>query len=173
MWLISDIRNDPALDRALRDLPRNSGFIFRHYHLEAAARRERFDALARVARKCGHCVIVSGDAALARAWGADGLYGPPQRCADAAPLIRLAAVHDDAEIAAANRIGADAALLSPVFPTRSHPDRPVLGPERFHRLAALADMPVIALGGMTQEKAQMLAWPRWAAIDGLVSPTLS
>ena len=32
-------------------------------------------------------------------------------------------------------MGADAVLLSPVFPTRSHPGAPVLGPVRFRLLA--------------------------------------
>ncbi|MEL7317386.1 MAG: thiamine phosphate synthase, partial [Pseudomonadota bacterium] len=27
--------------------------------------------------------------------------------------------------------------------------------------------PVIALGGMTAERAREIQWPRWAAIDGL------
>ena len=41
------------------------------------------------------------------------------------------------------------AMLSPVFETRTHPGAVPLGPEKFHALAALAEMPVIALGGMT------------------------
>jgi len=58
-------------------------------------------------------------------------------------------------------------LLSPVFPTRSHPGQPTLGPVRFRLLAARAGLPVIALGGMNRATARRLAWPRWAAIDGL------
>lgn len=168
LWLISDARNDAALEDALQRLPRRSGFIYRHYHLPVALRRERFDVLAALARNCDHRVILSGDVATALAWGADGAYGPPERLADTKALIRLATVHDETEIAAANRIGADAALLSPVFATHSHPGAAALGPSRFHELAKLAEMPVIALGGMTPETAQKLDWPRWAAIDGLV-----
>ena len=167
MWLISDERNDAALEAALQQLPRGSGFIYRHYHLPDARRRQRFDKLSALARTRGHCIILSADAATAREWGADGIYGPPEIMAKAAGLICLAAVHDAAEIAAAGRIGADAALLSPVFPTRSHPGAEPLGPARFRELARLAQMPVIALGGMTPGNAQALDWPRWAAIDGL------
>ncbi len=169
LWLLSDARNDAALGDGLRRLPRGSGFIFRHYHLPAAARRARFNELSTLARNLGHWVVLSSDAATARQWGAEGIYGPPERLADASGLIRLAAVHNEAEITAANRIGADAALLSPVFPTRSHPGADTLGPARFCKLAKLAQMPVIALGGMTAETAKELDWPRWAAIDGLVS----
>jgi thiamine-phosphate pyrophosphorylase len=58
-------------------------------------------------------------------------------------------------------------MLSPVFPTRSHPGGETLGIARFYELAALSEIPVIALGGMTAERARALDWPRWAAIDGL------
>lgn len=170
LWLISDLRNDATLEDALLGLPTGSGFIYRHYHLSDAARRKRFDQLLAMVRNLGHRMILSADAASARRWGAEGIYGPPNRLAGAPDLIRLAAVHDAHEIAAANQIGADAAFLSPVFPTRSHPGAATLGPARFHQLAKLADMPVIALGGMTPEAAQKLDWPNWAAIDGLVSP---
>lgn len=170
LWLVSDARNDAALERALQELPQGSGFIYRHYHLAEGARRTRFDALSNLARTRGHLVILSSDASLAREWGATGIYGSPDRLANAPGLIRLATVHNAAEIAAANRIGADAALLSPVFPTRSHPGSEVLGTARFRELAQLAEMPVIALGGMTPDTARELDWPRWAAIDGLGSP---
>jgi thiamine-phosphate pyrophosphorylase len=58
-------------------------------------------------------------------------------------------------------------MLSPVFPTRSHPGAATLSIARFRELAALSTIPVIALGGMTPERARDLDWPRWAAIDGL------
>lgn len=170
LWLISDARNDAALERALQELPRGSGFIYRHYHLPEGQRRSRFDELSTLGRTLGHRIILSAEADFARKWGADGIYGPPERMTNAAGLLRLATVHDAAEIADANRIGADAALLSPVFPTRSHPGAGALGPAGFRELARLAEMPVIALGGMTAVTAAQLGWPRWAAIDGLGSP---
>ncbi len=166
LWLLSDARNDARLEQALRALPRGSGFVFRHYHLAPEARRRRFDDLAKIARECGHAVILSGTPGEAERWGADGLYGPPGGIGPG-PALRIATAHGRAEIEEANAIGADAVMLSPVFATRSHPDAQALGPERFHVLATLAQMPVIALGGMTPVRAQELGWPRWAAIDGL------
>jgi thiamine-phosphate pyrophosphorylase len=79
----------------------------------------------------------------------------------------LATAHSLREIGLANRVRADAVLLSPVFPTRSHPGARTLGPSRFRLLAAWAAMPVIALGGLSARAARRLRWPRWAAIDGL------
>jgi thiamine-phosphate pyrophosphorylase len=167
LWLLSDARNDELLPRALRALPRGSAFVFRHYHLDPRARRARWDELLPLVREGGHLAVLSGSDDEALRWGAAGSYGPPEAVGEAPELLRIAAVHDGHEIAHANASGADAAMLSPVFETRTHPGAVALGPEKFHALAALAEMPVIALGGMTFERAKQLGWMRWAAIDGL------
>lgn len=165
LWLLSDARNDAGLEQALRRLPRGSGFVLRHYHLPPAERRARFRTLARIARACGHTVVLSGSAAEAGRWGADGAYGSAPALGAGAALTRLVTVHSLAELRRARR--ADAVLLSPVFPTRSHPGAAGLGTLRFRAIAAWAPVPVIALGGMDARRARRLGWPRWAAIDGL------
>jgi thiamine-phosphate pyrophosphorylase len=168
LWLISDQRNDAALERALAALPRGSGFIYRHYHLDGPKRLARFRALRRAARARGHVVILADSALTAREWGADGIYGAPRSLYPRrAGLLHLATAHDLAELGLAARLGADAVLLSPVFATRSHPGVGTLGPLRFRLLARRSRLPVIALGGMTPRRARALRWPRWAAIDGL------
>jgi thiamine-phosphate pyrophosphorylase len=167
LWLLSDERNDGALERTLRRLPRGSGFIYRHYHLPPEERIARWVALLRVARARGHLAILADSALTAREWGADGLYGAPRALYPTRRLLMLATAHSLREIADARRARADAVLLSPAFPTRSHPGSPALGPLRFRLLARHARMPVIALGGMTPRTARRLAWPRWAAIDGM------
>ena len=98
-------------------------------------------------------------------WGADGYYG----AARGGEGVWLATAHDSDEIERAARLGADGLFLSPVFPTASHPGAATLGVDQFHLLAAQSLVPVIALGGMTYERAQQLDWPRWGAIDGLAS----
>ena len=167
VWLLSDARNDAAISESLRRLPRGSGFVFRHYHLESEERRRRFNALRRVARARGHVVALSGDAALAGAWGADAVYGPPAAMRHARGLLRLATVHSLRELGMARRAGADMVFVSPVFATRSHPGGATLGPARAMLLARRAAMPVAFLGGMTAARAGRLAPHGWAAIDGL------
>ena len=168
IWLVSDERNDASLEAALARLPRGSGFIYRHYHLDNTARIGRYRQLAHLARTRGHIVILADSAMTAREWGADGVYGAPRALYPSRiDMIRLATAHDLAEVGLANRFGADALLLSPVFKTNSHPGAGSLGSARFRTLARHAQMPVIALGGMTAERAKSLDWPRWAAIDGL------
>lgn len=159
IWLLSDARNDAALERAIKRLPRGSGFVFRHYHLQEGARRARFDRLARLARARGIAVVLAGSAAQARRWGADGSYGAHRNAT-------LATAHSLRELRRASR--AAAVLLSPVFPTRSHPGGKVLGPLRFRLLAAWAPVPVIALGGLNTRTARGLRWPRWAGIDAFL-----
>ena len=171
IWLVSDARNDAALEATLRRLPRGSGLIFRHYHLDTKARRARFAELARLARRRRHWVVLAGTPRTARAWGADGVYAPPERLrrrsAQHPRGLRLTTAHGLREIAAAARVRPDAILLSPVFATRSHPGARALGPLRFRLLAARAPTPVVALGGMTPRRARRLGVRHWAAIDGL------
>jgi thiamine-phosphate pyrophosphorylase len=168
LWLISDERNDAGLETALAALPRGSGLIYRHYHLDGPERYARFRALHRIARARGHVVVLADSALTAREWGADGVYGSPRSLYPRRRgLLHLATAHDLAELGLASRLGADAALLSPVFTTRSHPGGKVLGGVRFLLLARQSKLPVVALGGMTVARSRALAWMRWAAIDGL------
>lgn len=168
LWLISDLRNDAVLESALLGLPRGSGFIYRHYHLDGPERWQRFRALRRIARLRKHRVVLADSALTATEWGADGIYGAPRSLwPTRRGLLHLATAHNLREIGLANRLGADAVLLSPVFPTRTHPGGDTLGPMRFRLLAKASQAPVIALGGMSAERAKALNWSRWAAIDGL------
>lgn len=58
-------------------------------------------------------------------------------------------VHNERELAQAKRLGADMLLISPVMQTASHPQVPAMGWAGFTTLAAMANVPVYALGGMT------------------------
>lgn len=172
LWLVSDERIDSQLPRALARLPRGSGFIFRHYDLAAGERRARFEELARIARRHGHCAVLSGTPRQARRWGAAGVYGAPDRLAPGPAVLRLATAHTLRELARANLGRADVVLLSPVFPTRSHPGARSLGPVRFLLLAARTRLPVIALGGMNAHRARSIGVQKWAAIQSLAeAPT--
>lgn len=165
LWLVSDARNDAVLERALKRLPRGSGFIYRHNHLRGPERRARFEALKRIARAAGHLIVLSGSAADARGWGADGAHGDRRQLARGPALPRVVSAHSLRELRQVGR--ADAVLLSPVFATRSHPGSRVLGPLRFRLLAARCATSVLALGGIDRHRARRLKPYGWAAIDGL------
>lgn len=58
------------------------------------------------------------------------------------------ACHDTGELAQAERVGVDQALIGPVMPTRTHPGAEPLGWEGLSALAARTTLPLYALGGL-------------------------
>ncbi len=61
-----------------------------------------------------------------------------------------ASCHNLEQLQQAQDIGADFAVLAPVLPTQTHPGAAVLGWEQFADLVAQVNLPVYALGGMTE-----------------------
>lgn len=162
IWLMTDERQGEALFDALARLPKGAGVIFRHHATPPAERRALFERVLRIARRKRLLLILAGTPRYAVGWRADGNHGrSPHR-----GRIRTAPAHNAREIVAAERAGADLILLSPVFATRSHPAARALGRIRFNALAHGAKHPVVALGGMTAERARSLKGNYgWAAID--------
>lgn len=66
----------------------------------------------------------------------------------AAEYLLSVACHDPEQLAQAQAINADWALLSPVLPTQSHVDAVALGWAQFSAWAQAATVPVYALGGL-------------------------
>ncbi len=156
LWLMTDERLGDRLAGAIARLPAGAGIVFRHYRLDEGERRALFD---RVRAAHPGLLLLSAPADLAAKWGADGSHGRHEGAV-------TAPAHELAEIRMAEAVGARLLFLSPVFPTRSHPDRPALGPEGFAALAAQTDLPVVALGGMSAERTEMLPGAYgWAGID--------
>jgi thiamine-phosphate pyrophosphorylase len=153
---------------AVRGLPAGSAVILRHY--DAPGRADLARRLRRLTRAGRIRLLIAGDARLARAVKADGLHL-------AEPMVRhgnrrwrlwrrpgwlvTAAAHSEAAIVAAKRAGCDAALVSPVFATPSHPGMRPLGVFGLARLVRRAGgMKAYALGGMNTATARRLRpWP--------------
>ncbi|MEL6378758.1 MAG: thiamine phosphate synthase [Pseudomonadota bacterium] len=159
LLVMSDAQRLPGLGQLIAQLPRDSAVIFRDYSdPERTIMGKRLRALC-----ARHAVgfLVAGDPGLARRLGADGLHVPgwllrhPGRWSGVARTV-TAACHSLADINRAARCGAQAALLSPVFPTQSHPGALALGRQRFLALASRAPLPVFALGGVTADNAARL-----------------
>jgi len=175
--LMTDPRIAEAdLMRAVQRLPRGSAIVVRHYDLPAQMRRALFDRIRRRARRRGCLILLAGDPATARTWGADGHHGRAGGRRAGKAWLHSAPAHDRREIVAAAQAGADVVLLSPLFATRSHPGVRPLGPVRFAALARHAPVPVIALGGVQPRHATLLrrlGAYGFAAIDGLTYRKLS
>jgi len=134
-------------------------------------------ALKAIARRRGLVLLIGADEGLAQATGADGIH-LPERLLHLARAIRrrhplwmiTGAAHSSLAVRYARRLGCDAALLSSVFSSRSPSAGRPLGPTRFAGLVREAGIPVIALGGVTNETAPALARTGacgLAAVDGL------
>ena len=163
---------DPLL--AADRLPAGSAIILRHY--DFWNREDLGRHLMNICRQRHVYLLVSADYRLAWKIGAHGVH-LPEALAKRPPLLGrrpgwlvTAAAHSLAALNQAARIGADAALLSPVFATQSHPGVPTLGAIRFAAMARKAALPVYALGGVSSKNVGQLAPSRAvgvAAISGL------
>lgn len=168
LWLLSDPRRLPDPAPLLGRLPPGSAVLLRGA-APGVARRT-----ARICRARGLILMVGGDGRAALALGA-GLHVPDRAsCRNLLPFLlnrrgRLLsiAVHGRPGVARARRLRADAALVSPAFPTESHPGAPALGPIRWGALAHATGCPAVALGGMTARRMRCLppgSAAGWAAI---------
>lgn len=165
---------------AIARLPAGAGVVLRHYG--AADRKALAQAIARLCRCRRLVLLVAGtDWRLAAAIGATGLHWPEGIARAGLGAAALGwrrrrrrwltcAAHSRAALARARALGADAAMVSPVFPTASHPGAPGIGPLRLRLWAGQAGLPVVALGGITASSWKRLghraAWGA-AAIGGL------
>lgn len=154
---------DPAA--AAHRLPSGAGVVFRHF-----GRSDRLEvgrALAHAARKRGLTLLVGDDEALAAALDADGVHLPERRLGDAPRLIArqpswlvTAAAHSARALHKAAGAGVDAAVLSPVLPSRSPSAGRPLGSCRTADLIRRARLPVYALGGVSTRTAPRLLGTR-------------
>ena len=149
---------------AARRLPRGSAIVIRSR--EAKRRAALFEALSPLP---GLKLLIAGDPALAQ--HADGLHLPEGRAREAGhwrahrpDWIITASAHSLRALMTLAHV--DAAFLSPVFATASHPGAPPLTPVRAAFIAALSPVPVYALGGVTARNAPLLA-PVFAGIAAI------
>lgn len=159
---MTDPRRTPDPVAIAETLPAGAAVVYRPFgDPEAAAVAAR---LARVARRRRLLLLIGGDEDLARRVGADGLH-LPERMGARLPALRRrrplwilsVAAHSERALRRAERLGADAALLSSAYPSGSASDHTVWGPVRFARLARAVKTPVLALGGVNGRSAARLA----------------
>ncbi|MGC6476008.1 MAG: thiamine phosphate synthase [Parvibaculales bacterium] len=183
---MSDANRVPDWRAALYALPTGAGVICRDY--KHPHRHELATQMAGLCHERGLYFSVAGDAGLALKTRA-GLHCPealaprlaryfpllraqqtPVR--QAPPLITMAA-HSAQALKLAQTLHADAALLSPVFTTQSHPQQKPLGVVRSAGLIQNAQLPVYALGGMGPDTLRRMRSTKlygYAAIDHFKTP---
>ncbi len=162
--------NDPRA-AAVR-LPRGAALVLRHYGWPGREKLAR--ELVAICRPRGVRLLIAADGALAARVGAAGLHLPEALAREAGRWRRAhpgwlitAAAHSLPALHKAAEAGAQAALLSPVFTTASHPERRPLRAVRFAALARRAPLPVYALGGITAGNAPRLRGSGAVGIAGI------
>lgn len=148
-----------ALDQGLRLLQ------LREKHLSADGLQCLSEKVLSMVQPYQARVLLNGDVDTACALGFAGVHF------SAASLMALserpqqmlcaASCHDARELAHAQSLSLDFVVLSPVLPTLSHPDAPVLDWDGFAGLAHGSSLPVYALGGMQPEYLEQ-AWQQGA-----------
>ncbi len=153
--------------------------LLRERQLDAARMLALAAKLRALTADAGAQLLIHTQADIAQAVGADGVHVsrydigtiPQIRCwleAQGSGMGCSASCHDATELAQAADVGADFALLSPVFATSSHPEAATLGVSKFQRLAAAAGIPVMALGGIDSGNRHLLADYGVAVISALL-----
>jgi thiamine-phosphate pyrophosphorylase len=142
-WLIADQRLGDRLWPAIRKLPAGSGVLVLFHGLPTRQRRALLTRLRRLAREKGLRIVDEGSRLAAR-------------------------VHTIGELRRALLARTELVFLSPVYPTRSHPEWPALPRMRLAAFAQLGRRRLYALGGMTARRfarVRPLGFQGWAGID--------
>ncbi|NJS15176.1 MAG: thiamine phosphate synthase, partial [Sphingopyxis sp.] len=154
-WLLTDARLAGHGLAAARRLPPGSVIIVRSDALQCRERIRLFRQLRRVARARRCLIYIAGATpGAALRLGTDGLHLRDRSRVSAARARRLGLrvsmpVHNRREAAAAARAHTNHALISPLYPTRSHAGTASLSLRQWLTLARQAQAVPVALGGMT------------------------
>ena len=128
--------------------------------------RKLFDSvcrLSRMSRDTGTLLVVNDRVDVALAAGAGGVHLREDSLP--AGLVRKIAgtglrmgrsIHAPEQASGLRRRDLDYLVLGAVYPTRSHPGRPAIGPEAVTRAVEGGDLPVVAVGGVTPARVPAL-----------------
>jgi thiamine-phosphate pyrophosphorylase len=161
----TDLERLPDPAAAARRLPSGSAVILRD--AGHPLRDEWALRLRAVTADLGHMLLVANDPILARLCSADGLHLAERDVGRVSPFgFTTAAAHSLEAVRRAEKAGVQALLLSPVFPTASHPGGPALGLQRARAIASAARLPVYGMGGVSEHNSILLgrAFAGFAAI---------
>lgn len=108
-------------------------------------------------------ILLNANPDVAVELGADGVHLNTRRLINLTqrPLPKnycvAASCHNADELKQAQKLAADFAVLGPVKETLSHPDRAVMGWQQFSEQTSNVNLPVYALGGLTDADKE-IAW---------------
>ena len=161
---MTDEHRAPNPFPTINNLSSRSGVIFRHYNIKS-----RFGLGLDIKKECKKrnlLFIVAGDYSLAHKLNADGLHLPEYMLLNPGIKTMLwrkmpkklltASAHSKNALMKCSALCIDAALVSPVFPTKSHLMQHPLGISKFQTMVKASSIPVYALGGINNNNAARL-----------------
>ena len=167
-WLMTDARLGTAMVAIIAHMPPRSAVVVRAHALDQHGADAAIRSIRRVSRAKRHLLLFAGPGEPTRR-GYDASHGGPlSRTRKRQCRLLSMAVHNAQEARRARRLGADYAIISPIWPTRSHLGAPAIGNRSLAMLAAMAGGAAIALGGMDAKRfrsARRFGATGWAAID--------
>tara|TARA_B100001123_G_C14992603_1_gene900191 strand:+ start:50 stop:685 length:636 start_codon:yes stop_codon:yes gene_type:complete len=149
-------------------IPRNSAFLLRSY--KSKERKKIAKQLLKFCKIRRLKLLISSDIKLADNINADGVHFPEYMVKKNNKInwkytnqlklkkkwITTVAAHNINTIKLAKNFNIDAALLSPVFPSKSHPMGKILGVKKFTKIVKQANLPIYALGGINIKNVKSL-----------------
>lgn len=178
LLFFTDPQRVPNPEAIAERLPAGAGIVYRAFSAEDAIERGR--RLRAIATERGLLLLVGAHPGLAEGVRADGLH-MPERLSAEIPRLRAehsrwlitVAAHDRGALRAAERGGADAVVVSPIFASNSPSAGEPLGVEGLKDLVAATSLPVYALGGVRARTVSRLIGSGIvgiAAVEALAGP---
>jgi len=158
----------------LQSIPSQTLVIIRDYDLSPLERLKYSQKIIGVCRKRGIKVLVGKDPLLARSLQADGLHIPEKLLK---PLsnwrqkepgwLFTTSCHSRRGLERIQNTQIDAVLLSPIFPTQSHPNSKTLGSEILKEMSLISTLPIYALGGINESNIKDIRQANIVGVAGI------
>ena len=148
-------------------IPKKSAFLLRSY--EAKERKKIAKQLLKFCKMKKLKLLIASDIKLAEDINAHGIHFPEymmkekkinwmiiKNIKSKKNWIITTAVHSHQAIKKAESFNVDAVLLSPVFQSKSHPNKKNLGINKFEKIVKKTKLPIYALGGINIKNIKFL-----------------
>ncbi len=164
--------DDPAWWQGLEAAIETGHRLFQYRVPSLPGARDHARACVQRIHDAGGWCLINDDADLASAVAADGVHVPARRLVEAPAQAGgdgwlAASCHGPEELRQAQAVAVDFAVLGPVAPTASHPERAPIGWQCFADWVANQPLPVYALGGLTPDELGAARHRRGQGVAGI------
>ncbi len=174
---MSDPERTPNLAAIAKTLHHGSTLIYRHFG--ASNKTEIATHLRQITLSRNIQFLIGKDVRLAEDVGADGVHLPEEDLEATAKIhnkhpnwLLSGAAHSRGALKMCSKLGLDAAIVSPVFASKSASASKPMGVAEFSKLAIEVNIPVFALGGINADNANLLLGTGAAGMAGVSGFTL-